>query len=339
MNKEIEDLKKIILKLSNIKEINNFESANPEKISQDLKNISELLQFTTKTNFNIFMRKYEQKVREMNENRISYENALMNCEEYFSLERVKAASFYEEKFNFLNLKVKELEKKLQDLSAENIAVKNELKENKYFLNCEIENLKKDSRNKNELLKNKEEIIKNINENKNTLSKELIDLKEKMMRNEEKIKIENSELMGNIQSSFRNDIEKLKNKIKMYENDLSNKKIELEKSTNINHQQKRELRLKIEQIEKFELENNQIIEKNKKIREDLQKMQNKIENLEIIVKNKNNEISNLIKEISDVNKEKNYLNDEMKQKKFIIYKKFFKNKISKFLFFLSEYFYL
>lgn len=284
--------KKIASLNTNNKEILNNDQEST-KLKLKIQNLTELLQQTSKFTHYLFLSKLRDKQQEIDTIKNSYENQLMRAEDLIVLEKNTLILEYEDQINILNLNMNEMEVKLTESQRNN----------------DGEKLKKELKNKTDLLKLNEEKIRSLNDIRSSLNKEVQEQKEKILNYEKKIKIEHTEVLSKIHDLHKTETDKYKARIKNLEADFFNKSSELEKLNRQISEILKENRNKTEEIDKKTNESNILLQSNLKLKEDIQKLTNRLENLDIMISNRTSEIQNITKLNKELNFEKNSLNSE------------------------------
>ena len=294
-----------------------------QKLQGKINYLNSLLQMTSKATFDAFFKKLIDKQAKYDDSKILYENHLMKAEDDVQREKVKIMA-YEEKVQNLNKEIFEYQKKISqyidDSKKATIQVsdlKNQIIEKNTQYNTELQNIRTDIKIKIDLLRQKDEVIKTLSDIRNKLSKETGELKEQVKEGkdqlinfEKKIKLEHMDFLNNIYSVHNGEIEKIKNRIKVFENDIENKNIEIQRSTKNASQIEKELKSREDQVNKLNYTIDSLNKKIQKMNEDSQSYKNKIDNLEITIQNKFGEIVNLQKLNSLLTAEKINLQDDL-----------------------------
>jgi len=297
---------------------NFFQASSGEKgLAQKVTVLNGLVQQLTKSSFDIFCRKLNEKQRKYDESRAKYENLLMKVEDDLQRQGTQIASQYEEKLQDITQKYNEAQRVIRDLLDELkrtqegvVDQKNESQEKCRAYQIELEQARKDIKVKLDMLKSKDDMIKVLNEGRNAHMKQISEFKDKMEQFEQKIKLEHSEVLTNIHNLHKQDIEKLKEKIKGLENGVANKTLEIEKvKASLNYEQK-EGKRKEEVIRKLETEVENLKEELEKAQYELKGYQNKIENMDIVMKNKSGEADEKEKRIQELFAEKKLIAEDL-----------------------------
>lgn len=173
---------------------------------------------------------------------------------------------------------------------------------------------KEIKSKQELLNSKDEIIKSLADGKNKAASELQKNFQKWEQNELKLKREHSDVLNNVHQLHKQELEKLKAKIKNLENDICNKNIEIDKLSHKNGQLEKEIKFKEENGSKLINDVDSLNGKISKFNDEIHSYKNKVDNMEITIQNKKKEIEDLNKTIASLTQEKQNLSDDLNKYK-------------------------
>lgn len=267
-----------------------------EKLSRRIQNLTELLQQTTKASFNLFVKKSNDKLRNLHEMK-------KMCEQ-LELDKKRINDKVSELENRYNQSVVQC-KKLQS-QRDNMKLQLE------SMAQELDQSKKDIKSKEELIVSKDDIIRSINEIKNQQNFDIQQYKEQIKQYDRKIKVEHADMLTQIHSVNVQEQEKLKKQIKVLENELSNKSMEIEKLNQRLAELKKELSCKSQQLELQIVETSTALKASEKLKSQAQEVQTRSQNQEQVLEKRQAEIAALQKQCNQLQSDKNLLTEELQK---------------------------